>query len=307
MLATDTRYIENSIALHDLMGIDDPSAPIDDPSDGFVRRTPRSMWASDDLDTYGQRQYPRLPALRRAYIDPNTAKQVWAIVFDIDRSGSAFDWEDRNLPRPNWVAQNPENGHVHFGYILDRPVSRTSASRLKPLRYLASVQAALSREFDADPSYGHRLTKNPIHARWRTLWEREAPYDLGELREYLEKRGNKKLPTTFEAEEAIGLGRNVTVFDGLRKWAYRARLKYNAFGLWEDACIRMAQSFNSFASPLSTQELRHIARSVAKWTWKHFSHAKFAEIQSYRGKTSGKKRLEKAKAMAAQALHEFDL
>jgi len=37
-----------------------------------------------------------------------------------------------------------------------------------------------------------------------------------------------------------------------------------------------------FALPLPLAEVRGIARSVAKWTWRHFSNEKFSELQRHR-------------------------
>ena len=38
-----------------------------------------------------------------------------------------------------------------------------------------------------------------------------------------------------------------------------------------------AIAFNYFAEPLPGQEVKHIARSVAQWTWRHFGPVTQAE------------------------------
>ena len=39
-----------------------------------------------------------------------------------------------------------------------------------------------------------------------------------------------------------------------------------------------------FATPLGDLEVRGIAKSVAKWTWKHFTEAGFSDVQSARAR-----------------------
>lgn len=254
--------------------------------DLFRELTPAGMWCTDDPEAYGQRCLPREAALKRRYIDPNPKGKVWAMVFDIDRPGAVRAWEDADMPVPNWAAQNPANGHAHLGYILDAPVSRSDASRGKPLRYLARIECAMTVALDADRAYSHRLTKNPIHPHWRTFWERGKPYELNELRDYL----GEKLPLRISRKDAVGEGRNVTLFDGLRHWAYRNRLAYTDRNAWDRACLLRATSLNSFAHPLPLKEVMVIATSVSKWTWAKISHAGFSQVQARRGIKSGKKR-----------------
>jgi hypothetical protein len=241
---------------------------------------------------------PREAALKRAYVDPNCRNLLWAMVFDIDRPGAAVAWTDANMPRPNWVTQNPRNGHAHLGYALDAPVSRSEASRASPQRYLARIQHGMTVALEADRAYTHRLTKTPGHAKWRTLWERPEPYALDELRDYLGPR----LPLRISRYEAVGEGRNITLFDGLRRWAYRARLDFTDRDLWDRACRAHADALNAFACPLPTREVHQVAKSVAGWTWKNIDAEAFAAIQSSRGKRSGIARASRAMDFTADLL-----
>ena len=266
--------------------------------DLFRELTPAGMWCTNDPERYGQRHLPRSPALRRAYIDPNPAGQVWAMVFDIDRPGAAVAWDDADMPAPNWVAENPANGHAHLGYILAAPVSRSDASRGKPLRYLARIECAMTNALDADRTYSHRLTKNPGHPRWRTFFERGRPYELDELRDYLPDN----LPLRIPRAEAVGEGRNVTLFDGLRYWSYRHRLAFNVYDAWHAACRQRARALNEFAHPLPDREAMHTAKSVAKWTWVRISPEAFAAVQAARGRRSGKARAAHIDAAAIMTL-----
>jgi hypothetical protein len=250
----------------------------------FESSLPKWLACTDELAA-GIQHHPRQKALKRAYIDPNPSALVWAMVFDVDRPEAATAWQDAptECPRPNWVTQNPRNGHAHLGYVLASPVSRTLKARATPQRFLARIQHGLTMAVDADRAYTHRLTKTPDHPTWRTFWERPDPYELGELRDYLGDR----LPLRIARLEAVGEGRNVTLFDGLRKWAYRARLGYSDWHLWERACRSHADALNAFASPLTTREAHQVAKSVAKWTWTNITPTAFSKIQAERGSQNG--------------------
>lgn len=248
--------------------------------DLFAASLPRWLTCSDDPQQWGVQSLPREKATKRAYIDPNPSALVWALVFDIDRPGAAMAWQDANAPRPNWITQNPRNAHAHLGYMLAAPVSRTLKARATPQRFLARIQHGLTLALDADRAYTHRLTKTPDHARWRTFWERREPYELGELRDYLGER----LPLRIARLEAVGEGRNVTLFDSLRRWAYRARLDFTDRDLWDRACRAHADALNAFACPLPAREVHQVAKSVAKWTWTNITPTRFSEIQAERGR-----------------------
>lgn len=256
--------------------------------DLFSSSLPRWISCSDDPERFGVQLLPREKATKRAYVDPNAKALVWALVFDIDRQGASTAWQDAHtpMPRPNWITQNPRNGHAHLGYALAAPVARTLKARATPQRFLARIQHAMTLALDADRAYTHRLTKTPGHPHWRTFWERGQPYDLGELRDYL----GEALPLRIARLEAVGEGRNVCLFDGLRRWAYRARLSFTDRDQWERACRATAESLNSFAAPLAVREVHQVAKSVAKWTWENITPEGFSAIQAARQKRQVAKR-----------------
>ena len=121
-------------------------------------------------------------------------------------------------------------------------------------------------------------------------------YDMPELAEYVDL--TRFTPKRNKNPEEIGLGRNVTLFDELRKWAYRQVKKYKADGgykEWLDACNAWALNrngeFKAPSGPLDEREVWHIAKSVAKWTWTRFdiaaSDKRFSELQAIRGQKGG--------------------
>lgn len=235
---------------------------------------------SDDLGNVIR--LPKEKALRKPYIAPNNASFINCLLFDIDTPEAGAAWLDCDVPMPNWICQNPSNGHAHYGYQLTAPVSRTLKARASPQRFLARVQHGYTEKLGADSAYAHFLTKTPEHPKHRTIWGRVQPYSLDEMAEWL---GND-LPLKIKRSEAVGEGRNMTLFDGLRRWAYRERLKYNNFDLWFNTCLAYAHSLNQFNCPLPNNEIRHTATSVSKWTWKNISVKGFALAQQRRNKKS---------------------
>ena len=55
------------------------------------------------------------------------------------------------------------------------------------------------------------------------------------------------------------------------------------------ACVDRASGYNAqFEQPLPANEVRHTAKSIAKWTHQHLSPAGFREEQARRGAKGGK-------------------
>ncbi|SYU79046.1 plasmid replication protein [Klebsiella pneumoniae] len=164
---------------------------------------------------------------------------------------------------------------------------------MKPLRYAAAVENALRKKLEADAGYSGLICKNPNHGHWKiAVWQPEL-YTLDWLADFLDlNAANDK-----EIVADYGLGRNCTLFDKTRKWAYRAiRQGWPEYEQWLQACYERASAYNlQFASPLDEKEVGAIAKSIAKWTSIKFDEDKFVEyvrathtpeIQSVRGKKS---------------------
>ena len=99
---------------------------------------PSKPYCADYLEE-GLRIRSRATALTRRHLQMNGPAAFQWMLHDIDRGGAALAHKDAYLPQPNIIAVNPENGHAHAAYLLERPVARHSASRLAPLRFFAAV------------------------------------------------------------------------------------------------------------------------------------------------------------------------
>ncbi|MEH8576182.1 replication initiation protein, partial [Klebsiella pneumoniae] len=223
----------------------------------------------------------------------NQPHAMFWLGFDVDRAGAAIDWSDRNAPAPTLTITNPENGHAHLLYALKTSIRTAPDGKMKPLRYAAAVENALRKKLEADTGYSGLICKNPNHSHWKiAVWQPEL-YTLDWLADYLDLNAanDKEIVTDY------GLGRNCTLFDKTRKWAYRAiRQGWPEYDHWLQACYERASAYNlQFAAPLDEKEISGIAKSIAKWTFSRFSNEGFndyisrthsSEIQSKRGMKS---------------------
>lgn len=256
-----------------------------------IGRWPRRPYCSDDLAN-GLRIRSLAKALTQPYIQANPPHlRVWAL-FDIDRPAAALAWEDADLPPPTWTAINRQNGHAHSAWGLEVPVLVDGlGARDAPLRYLCAVESLMAERLQADPGFGGLITKNPAHPLWWTLRGPRLSYSLGELAEWLP--GLEKHRPRRRAPEQIGLGRNVALFDRVRHWAYRAIRPYWGTGLqgwnaWLSLCNSRALTYNAdFLTPLHGREVWHLARSVAKWTWRNTTAEGFSAWQAAQGRKAG--------------------
>jgi hypothetical protein len=153
---------------------------------GSADRLPRRPYCTSDLSN-GLRIRSLAQALKKPYIQINPPHlRVWSI-YDVDREGAAFAWEEANLPPPSWAAINRENGHAHLVWGLAAPVLVDGQNmRLAPLRYLCAVEAAFRQKLQADSGYSGLITKNPTHPLWRLLRGPRIDYELWELAEYVD-------------------------------------------------------------------------------------------------------------------------
>jgi hypothetical protein len=217
---------------------------------------------------------PKAIAVRNAYIQPNPITRQYWLVFDLDQAENRYWPDEPHTPLPNLQVINPENNHCHLFYAIDPAVYTLRQARRKPLELAADVDRGLTALLGADPGYGKLIAKNPLHERWLLWVWHETPWGLTRLidsipRKFLQK---KKAPP----REAIGLGRNCTVFDTARKFAYSewARLKFADERLLFERVHDFALNVNAdFTVPMLPQEVKSIARSIWRWTVKHMDVA----------------------------------
>jgi hypothetical protein len=259
----------------------------------FYDRLPHKPYFTDELQC-GLRIAGKERAILAKYIQYNQPQAKFWLGFDIDRPGAAIDWSDRNAPAPTMSIMNPDNGHAHLLYALETAVRTAPDGKIKPLKYAAVVERALCKKLGADTSYSGLICKNPRHEHWKIAVWQPALYTLDWLADSLD------LSSSANDKEIVpdyGLGRNCSLFDRTRKWAYRAiRQGWPEYDQWLQACYERASAYNQqFPSPLDDNEVMGIAKSIAKWTHGKLTEESFecyvlrthsSEIQSIRGSKS---------------------
>jgi hypothetical protein len=250
------------------------------PLDVFRSTLPARPYATDDFSN-GLWPVDRIHALEKRYIEHNGPRLMRWAAFDVDRPGGAYDWQFSGAPAPNISVENPENRHAHLLYGLVWPVLKTDGASLKALRYAGAVEAGLRAKLEADPSYSGLTCKNPMHPAWKVETWQETLYDLDWLADYVDlsiySDRRRHLPP-------IGLGRNCTLFENLRRWAYVAirRADWPGLDTWRGIVLAQAVHYNAFPTPLPYREVLGCAKSIATWTWEHFTPESFSRIQRAR-------------------------
>ncbi|MBJ3433506.1 replication initiation protein, partial [Salmonella enterica subsp. enterica serovar Agona] len=251
----------------------------------FINQIISRPFCTDDFKRDGIYRTNKRRALNSVYIEHNNDSFINSIVFDIDSDTAAIAWQDANIPKPNFITQNPANGHAHLFYALSSPVCITENARRKPQKLLKGVIEGLTERLGADPCYTGKITKNPLNPRWRTFWNEQPRFELNYLCEFIDtnKRVKKEVRKSIVAE-----GRNTALFDSLRFYAYSIIFKYQKnddFCGFMSALEEEAEHINdSFEDQLGFKEINHTIRSISSWVWGTFDSDTFSEIQSNRAK-----------------------
>jgi len=262
---------------------------------------PRRPHATNHL-AEGQYRHNRDEALAMRYIEHSPHALLGSLVVDCDHADAAMRAFEKpsDHPPPNWVAQSP-SGRAHLGWWLAAPVCRTDSARLQPLRFAQRIEAGLRTSVGGDFAYGGQLTKNPIHASWETLYGPALPYELRDLATIHTPRQMPRLP-----ERAAGLGRNVTMFDTARGWAYPQwwHHRHDTASAWEQLVLQRCHAINTeFGSQLPFIEVRATAQSISRWIWRNFTEEDYRARQTHRGSIMSEKKREANRVRATK----FDL
>ncbi len=268
----------------------------------FETALPKKPYCTDELAS-GLLIRAKGQAVRKRYVQHNEPNSMLWLAFDIDRPVCPEEIDWIGLPPPNLFIQNPKNKQAHLLYSLSIPVHLNAESSPKAMRFAAAVDIGMTRKLEADAGYAGLICKNPLHKHWNTIALNDESYDLSYLADFVDldfaRDKRKNLP-------AIGLGRNVTLFDRTREWTYTEVRKHRGsdFNSFYEAVFAKAMAYNDFSSPLALSEIKATAKSISKWTWRQDGRAEdaFKQRQSFKGKRSGEARLALSSDKREQAI-----
>lgn len=236
--------------------------------DSFIEALPEKVRSTEWKDA-GTRFRRKEKALNYRYVELNQLYKKF-IALDIDDEGAAYRWDERGLPPPSYVVVNPENTHCHYFYELKVPVYYTEQAHRAPQKFYEATDIALTSMLGADTGFVGHLVKNPLHPSWRTI-RHQVCYDLEDFQEYgLDLQSQKQKQ---KLADSLG-GRNTTLFETLRLWAYQEVKKHSSHAIFQqvvdDKALSINQLFlNSLNGILPAKEVLSTAKSIGKWTWKH--------------------------------------
>lgn len=234
----------------------------------FIEALPEKVRSAEFKDE-GTRFRRKEKALAYRYVELNQLYKKF-IALDIDIPGSAFLWDERGLPPPSIIVINPENTHCHYLYELRVPVYYTEAAHRAPQKFYEATEIALTHLLGADLGFTGHLVKNPAHLSWRSICH-QVSYDLEDFQEYgVDLRTNKRKLSLRDS----GIGRNTTLFDTLRHWAYAEVKNHPSHAAFQAAVDTKSLTINghfidNLNGVLPAKEVLSTAKSVGKWTWKH--------------------------------------
>lgn len=253
-----------------------------------------------NVDERLQRSSPAR-ALAKTYVKINPESCVSIIVLDVDHE-DAFRviqeaaYDDESIPVPTWVTINPHTGHAHAAWTL---LVSYKTNNPKAVYVGNLIRSALtSRISGADPAYCMLTMRSPFSRGHETVWMNPEHLHFRDMLDILEVDPTKRRPEVLMTPDVGDTeGRNHYVFEATRVRMYTAHRRYETFDPFLAACVRTAMEINlaTFPSrPLLLNEVRHIGKSIANWTWQNMhgnatgefspeQRAAFLAAQSARG------------------------
>ena len=212
----------------------------------FNEVLPKKPYCTDDFED-GLKIRSKKYAIKKKYIQHNQPSMAYWIVLDIDRPFD-FSTEFGLFPPPNLQIQNPINKHCHLLFRLETPVCTSELAKWKPLNFLANVEYSLKLKFQSDMAYANLITKNPNFLNWDVTEIRQEFWDLNEFSGWFDIENR---PKNKDLKKEQGFGRNCTIFDVVRKWAYKNFRDYPNQRIFAKAVKAQCVSLNmEFSEPL---------------------------------------------------------
>jgi hypothetical protein len=223
---------------------------------------------------------PRDFAIRYPYMQINQRDMKAWLIFDLDHD-NPYIWQDASLPPPNLIVRNRDKNSSHLYYAIT-PVCTSVNGRRRPVAYMKAVYEAMALRLKADKAYhSGPVAKTPGHPWWNTQELHAQEYSLGELADSVELVSVPKWSSSPDWD-SVKHSRHCILFELVRFYAYSIVNSERASGSFQSFSARLeayAHNKNSFgpygfargADWLPTSSLRATVKSVANWTWTHYS------------------------------------
>lgn len=251
----------------------------------IYKRLPRTMMVSNNLN-FGLHTEAKTTGVRNRYIQINHQNLTKMMVFDVDNPVGLYNWKYLDIPVPNLIIINPKNQHCHMVYLLSEQnyICRSEKARLKDILMYQAIYTELCERLHADPRYVQKIMKNPFHNSWDTQVLHDDTYTFEDFSKYVDYTAirNFEGPASRSDESYIreAEGRNCTVFERTRYYAYAALKNYN-FGYSEEDALNFYNAVSSYAEninnefeePLGIREIKATVKSIVNWTLIHFGAA----------------------------------
>ena len=131
----------------------------------FAENLPHKPYCTDEKGWLQVRK--KATAIGKKYIQHNQPSLCHWLVYDCDYAGALEHVGDNQLPAPNIIATNPQNGNSHLFYRLADPVCTSELAHRKPLALLAKIDYVLCEKLEADTGYQGFISKNVLHKHWQ--------------------------------------------------------------------------------------------------------------------------------------------
>lgn len=198
--------------------------------------------------------------------------------FDVDCDFPTADAiiHDPALPPFSWAVHSHRNGHLHVAWMIAIPAN----DRRKDLRAMRQdIYGRLVEAVGGDTRHhGRGVNPNPFFAGrdigYSTEWGSGEPLRLAEFHEWLPRTARLMDVPAKPGLPLRGEGRNVDLFNSVRKEAYGAA-RAAVDGGWTrtrfaEHVYRLAQQAASeLEEPLPAHEVKATATSIARYAWRH--------------------------------------
>lgn len=179
---------------------------------------------------------------------------------------------------PNLLVVNKDNNRGHLYFRLESFVGTTSAARTAPQRTLRLLTHSLNNYCGTDHAFNGVQAKNPLSGDFRAFSYSDKPYSFEELFDNIPEKHiyiNQPHRIITENKEILKVAegeRNIYLFDAVRFEAYAAKHKHTSYQSFYKEVESVYLDLNAAISePLGLNEAINSIKSIAKWTWEHYT------------------------------------